>query len=143
MDIAALEIESVWAALRHLAARNDLALSRVGGSHDGFRAILEPEEKEDEEVFFVQMSLSGRHLSISLVLVVDEQFLEGNAEKILEVTSEFETSSRVERDDGLKEGEVYFSLSLRVFLGGLCDEVFVLVLENLRAAREALADAFP
>ena len=137
VDIGHLEIEATWAALRHLAARNDLTISRDGDTPDGFRAVLEDEDEEG--VFFAQLSLAGHYLSLSLVLVVDEGFLEGNMEKVLAVTSEFETSSRVERDDRLEPGEVYYALSLRLFLPGFCDETFALALSNLRAAREALA----
>jgi hypothetical protein len=140
-DVAELESEAVWAALRHISARQGLRISRVDSDDGGFRAVLEPEE--GDELFFAQMSTTGRYVSLSLVLVVDEGFFAMNTAAILAVTSGYEVSSRVERDERLKEDEVYLSLSLRLFLPGLNEEVFNLAAENLRAAREALAAAFP
>jgi hypothetical protein len=140
LDEEHLELKALRARVRHLSAELGLAFEETG-SEDGFQALLSAEDGE-EEVFVAVGVAGGGYVSLSLLLVVDESFFREEVERILEVTSRFDVSPTLIRDPRLEEGEIYLSLSLRIFLDGLGREVYHLALENLREARAALAEAF-
>ena len=143
MSLSRLKRSALRAELAYLAARQHLTIRFTSGDgEDGLRALLSA-EGGGEEVFFAVAPLDASYLSLSLVLVVDEAFFRSNVESILDVTSRYEVSASLARDDGLGAGEVYLHLALRLFLVPLTEEAFALSLENLRAARDALAAAFP
>ena len=143
MSLSRLKRSALRAELTYLAARQELTIRFTSGDgEDGLRALLST-ESGGEEVFFAVSPLDASYLSLSLVLVVDEDFFRTNVEDILDVTSRYEVSASLARDDGLGEGEVYLHLALRLFLVPLTEAAFALSLENLRAARDALAAAFP
>lgn len=142
MNIEELETESVRAAVRHLSAREGLHFAERGRQGDGFQAVLTGEE-EAGDVFFATAPGGGTYLSLSLILVVDEEFFRDNSFSILDVLSRYEVCPGLTRDETLSDGEVYLNLSIRVFLDGLNGSVFRLAIANLGAARDALAESFP
>ena len=141
VDIDDLEFEALRATMRHFAAANGLAY-RPDSSGNDLRAVL-ASAGEGDDAFFLVAPRGDTYLSISLVLVVDEEFFRENVEAILAVTSRYEVCTTLSRDEALAEGEGYLNLSLRLFRPGLTVEVFRLALGNLRAARNALAQSFP
>ena len=117
-------------------------MSERGAAREAFRALLRPADGS-EELFFVQAPRGGGYVSLSLVLVVEGDFFRGRVEDILEVTSRYEVCVYPARDDTLSPGEVFMNLAFRVCLAALTREAFEFAVENLRAARSALAATFP
>lgn len=137
-----LRLAALREELRYFAACRGLASRTTGASvEDGLRVIFTSGE-ESEEVFFALAPKDGDYLSLSLVLVVDEEFFRSNIESILGVTSRYDVCASPSRDESLGEGEVYLHLSLRLFLVPLTRAAFGLGVDNLRAAKDALAAAF-
>ena len=137
-----LEARAAAAALRLFGARRGLEVRDSGGAVAGTRFALGSVD-EPEELFFALLPAAAGYLSLSLVLVVDEDFFRGHVEEILAVTARYEVSASLSRDDLLGAGEVYLNLSLRLFLPGFVQAAFDLALDNLRASRDALARTFP
>jgi hypothetical protein len=141
VDVEGLRIESLRGQLGYFAARGGLTSRFTAAGDGGLRALFAGGEG-DEEVLFAVVPAGGGYLSLSLVLVVDEAFFHARIEEILAVTSRYEVCPSLSRDDRLEDGEVYLHLSVRLFLAPLTSEAFEMAVENLRASRAALAEAF-
>jgi hypothetical protein len=141
LDVYELECEAIRTRLRLLAAGAGLRFQE-GVREGGFQVLLSSEEDPDE-VYVAVCPRGGGYVSLSILLVVDEAFFRTSVESILEVISRFDICPSLLKDHRLEEGEIYLSLSLRVFFEGLGTEVFGMALANLKEAREALAAAFP
>ncbi len=99
--------------------------------------------QDGESVFLVVAPTGGGYVSLSLVLVVDDEFFREHIEEVLAVTARYDACVSMARDEQLGDGEVYLNLGLRLFLPGLCEDSLSLAVANLRAARDALGGAFP
>ena len=95
------------------------------------------------ESLFVIAPTGGGYATLLLPLVVEGSFADAKLRELLGVVSDFDVCLYPEKGDDLATGEIYLNLCLRLFLEGLNSEVFRLAVENLRAARDALAAAFP
>jgi len=141
-NLEGLGTDALRATLRHYAASEGLTFRDRPAPEEGLHALLARGEGEGE-VYFAVSPAGATYLSLSLVLVVDEEFFRGNSKVILDVTSRYEVCVTLSSDDTLAAGEVYLNLSLRIFRDGLTDRVFRLALSNLSAAKDALAEEFP
>jgi hypothetical protein len=141
MSIDDLENASARARIRHLGAVLGFEV-RESGREGGFQAVMSS-PADGDALFFAVAPLGGGYVSLSLVLVVDEDFFREHIEEVLAVTARYDACVSLARDGKLEEGEVYLNLSLRLFLAGLCEETLGLAVQNLRAARDALGGAFP
>lgn len=141
MSIDDLENASARAQIRHLGSALGLEV-RESGREGGFQAVMSS-PNDGDSLFFVVAPLGGGYVSLSLVLVVDEDFFRAHVEEVLSVTARYDACVSMARDGKLAEGEVYLNLSLRLFLAGLCEESLSLAVQNLRAVRDALGGAFP
>lgn len=141
MSIDDLENASARAQIRHLGAVLGFEV-RESGRFDGFQAVM-ASPQDGDSLFFVVAPTGGGYVSLSLVLVVDEEFFHEHIEAVLSVTARYDACVSMARDDKLGAGEVYLNLGLRLFLAGICEETLSLAVQNLRAARDALGGAFP